>query len=117
MKVEEASKTQQQEELKRLQQQLQDMQNEEHQLKEKVELTRAELQKMRSESQTEQQKYDHVKSQLEQYRKEEQQLSGSLGSLVPPSGVQNTIPELPSDLNIPSFGESDAVSARATVHD
>lgn len=116
MKEQETSKSQQQEELRRLQQQLQDMQREEQHLKEKVESSRNELQKMQNESQTVQHKFEQVQTQFDQYHKEEQHLSSQLGSLTSSSSGQNVISELPSDLlNIPSFGESDAVSARATV--
>ncbi len=115
LKEQETSKTQQQDELKRLQQQLQDMQREEQQLKEKVETSRNELQNMQSESQTVHLKFSHVQTQLDQYRKEGQQLSTQLGSFSSSTNVQDTISGLPNDLNVPNFGESDTISARATV--
>ena len=94
------------------------MQREEQQLKEKIEASRNELQQLQSQNRGVHQKFEHVQTQLDQYRKEEQQLSAQISALtVGSSNGQNTpsIPDLPSDLNIPSFGEPDAVSARATV--
>ena len=117
MKEQESSKSQQQNELQRLQQQLQDMQREEQQLKENIDTSRNELQKMQSDSQTIQQKFGQVQIQLDQYHKDDQQLSSQLGSFSLSSNVHDTISNLPSDLNVPSFGETDALSARATVSD
>ena len=94
------------------------MQREEQQLKKKIETSRNELQQLQSQNRSAQQKFEQVQNQLDQYRKEEQQLSVQISTLTAgSSNGQNTpsIPELPSDLNIPSFGEPDAVSARATV--
>ena len=86
--------------------------------KEKIEASRNELQQLQSQNRGVQQKIEQVQTQLDQYRKEEQQLSVQINTLTAgSSNGQNTpsIPDLPSDLNIPSFGEPDAVSARATV--